>query len=158
MAIRFNKLVQPDQPDIQSWSLADDIIVRSKAAGGTMVFMSHKTGDDQAEREAKRITSQHRVEVYMAEWDDDVVGDSNQLPDHIMNAIRQSKGFLVSVIPAIAESMWVGYEIGGAHAMQKSRANIMYREVGRRLPSVVSALESLRSQDALDRWITKNVV
>ena len=111
MAIRFNKLVRPDQPDIQSRSIADDIIVRSKAAGGTMVFMSHKTGDDQAEREAKRITRQHRVEVYMAEWDDDVVGDSNQLPDHIMNAIRQSKGFLVSVIPAIAESMWVGYEI-----------------------------------------------
>ena len=67
-----------------------------------MVFMSHKTGDDQAEREAKRITRQHRVEVYMAEWDDDVVGDSNQLPDHIMNAIRQSKGFLVSVIPAVS--------------------------------------------------------
>ena len=93
----------------------------------------------------------------MAEWDDDVVEDSNQLPNHIMNAIRKSKGFLVSVIPAIVESMWVGYEIGGAHAMQKSRASIIYREVGR-LPSVVSALESLRSQDALDRWITKNVV
>ena len=101
-----------------------------------MVFMSHKTGDDQAEREAKRITRQHRVEVYMAEWDDAVVGDSNQLPDHIMNAIRRSKGFLVSVIPAIAESMWVGYEIGGAHAMQKSLGQ--HHVQGGRPPSTLS--------------------
>ena len=52
-----------------------------------MVFMSHKTGDDQAEREAKRITRQHRVEVYMAEWDDDVVGDSNLHP-----AVQEIRG------------------------------------------------------------------
>ena len=156
MALKFNKLVRPDQPDIQNRYSAEDI-VRSKAARGPMVFMSHKTGDNQAETEAQRITRKHRVEVYMAEWDDDVVEDSSQLPDHIMNAIRESKGFLVSVIPAIVGSMWVGYEIGGAHAMQKSRANIIYKEVGR-LPSVVRALESLRSQDALDRWITKNVM
>ena len=101
MAIRFNKFVRPDQPDIQNRYLAE-VIVRSKAAGGTMVFMSHKTGDNQAETEAQRITRKHRVEVYMAEWDDDVVEDSNQLPNHIMNAIRQSKGFLVSVIPAVS--------------------------------------------------------
>ena len=44
----------------------------------------------------------------MAEWDDDVVGDSNQLPDHIMNAIRQSKGFLVSVIPAVSRMGDIG--------------------------------------------------
>ena len=37
MAIRFNKFVRPDQPDIQNRYLAE-VIVRSKAAGGTMVF------------------------------------------------------------------------------------------------------------------------
>ena len=156
MAIRFNRLVRPGQPDLQSRVLAEAVL-RSKAATDTMVFMSHKTGDDQAETEAKYIASKHEVKVYMAEWDGYVDGDSNQLPDHIMDAIRRSDGFLVNVIAGIAVSMWIGYEIGGAHAMRKSRAKIMYREVGR-LPSVVGALTSLCSRGALDRWITTNVL
>lgn len=82
--------------------------------------------------------------------------DSDNLPDHIMRAIRKSDGFLVNVVADIAVSMWIGYEIGGAHAMEKSRAKIMYRQVGR-LPSVVGALETLRNRNELDRWITRNV-
>ncbi len=121
-----------------------------------MVFMSHKTGDDRAETEAQYIKRKHRMSVYMAEWDGRVVGDSNKLPDYIMNAIQRSDGFLVSVIAEIVESMWIGYEIGGAHAMQKSRAKIMYERVGP-LPSVVGALESLDDRNALDRWIVTNV-
>ena len=156
MAIRFNRLVRPGQPDIQNRFLAEDV-VRSKTATDAMVFMSHKTGDDRAEKEARYISDRHKVKVYMAEWDDSVDGDSNQLPDHIMDSIRKSEGFLVNVIPAISVSMWVGYEIGGAHAMRKARAKIMYTEVGR-LPSVVGALTSLRSRVALDRWITTNVL
>lgn len=157
MAIRFNKLIRPDQPDIESRYVAEDV-VRSKtaAADDTMVFMSHKTGDVQAEIEAEYIASKHGVKVYMAEWDDHVDGDSSQLPDYIMDAIRRSDGFLVHVIARIAVSMWIGYEIGGAHAMEKSRAKIMYEEVGR-LPSVVDVLDSLRSRNALDRWIVNKV-
>lgn len=151
MAIRFNRLVQPDQTAIEN-SFTAARVMSEKVASDTIVFMSHKTGDDQAENEAKYIARKHGVKVYMAEWDDNVQGDSNELPDHIMNAIRNSNGFLVNVIAEIAVSMWIGYEIGGAHAMQKSRAKIMYREVGR-LPSVVRALKSLHSRDALDRWV-----
>ena len=88
----------------------------------------------------------------MAEWDDEVYGDSTALPDHIMKAIRQSNGFLVNVIAEIAVSMWIGYEIGGAHAMGKSRAKIMYAQVPR-LPSGVGALSSLRNRGELDRWV-----
>ena len=155
MAIRFNKLVQPGQQDVKNRMLAEDV-VRTKAATDAMVFMSHRMGDAQAETEARRISNTHKVKVYMAEWDDSVDGDSNQLPDHIMDSIRRSDGFLVNVIPEILVSMWVGYEIGGAHAMGKARAKIMYREAGR-LPSVVGALTSLRNRDSLDRWITTNV-
>ena len=119
--------------------------------------MSHKTGDNQAEVEARYIEQRHGVGVYMVEWDDHVNDDTNQLPNYIMNAIRESDGFLVNVIAQIVVSMWIGYEIGGAHAMRKSRAKIVYREVGR-LPSVVGALESLRSRSDLDHWITRNVL
>ena len=117
-----------------------------------MIFLSHKTRDIQAETEAKYISDKHRVQVYMVEWDDDVQSDSKELPDHIMRAIRKSDGFLVNVVAEIAVSMWIGYEIGGAHAMEKSRAKIMYKEV-HRLPSVVSALSALRNRNELDRWI-----
>ena len=157
MGIRFNKLIRPDQPDIESRYVAENV-VRSKtaAAADTMVFMSHKTGDVQAEIEAKYIADNHEVKVYMAEWDEHVVGDRDQLPDFIMDAIRKSDGFLVHVIAEIVVSMWIGYEIGGAHAMEKSRAKIMYKAVGR-LPSVVGALESLGNRNALDRRIVTNV-
>ena len=157
MAIRFTKLIQPDQPDIENRYLAEDVVhSKTAAAGDTMVFMSHKTGDVRAEIEAEYIADKHKVKVYMTEWDEHVVDDSSQLPDYIMDAIRKSDGFLVHVIAEIVVSMWIGYEIGGAHAMDKSRGKIMYEAVGR-LPSVVGALESLGNRNALDRWIVTNV-
>ena len=118
--------------------------------------MSHKTCDQRAEVEADYIAEKHQVQVYMAEWDDNVQGDSVELPHDIMNAVRKSDGFLVNVVAEIAVSMWIGYEIGGAHAMEKSRAKIMYSHVGR-LPSVVGALEMLCNRNELDVWIVRNV-
>ena len=156
MAIRFNKLIQPDAYVIENQLRAQDAVYK-KSNKDTMIFMSHKTNDDQAENEARYIVRKHTVEVYMAEWDDKVSGDSNELPDYIMEAIRKSDGFLVNVIDEIRESMWIGYEIGGAHAMQKPRAKIYYDYVYR-LPSVVRALSSLRSRPELDRWIVNDVL
>ena len=156
MGIRFTRLVRSGyQADIQSRSIADGV-VSAKAATDRMVFMSHKTGDSQAASVAQYIAQRHGVEVYMVEWDDQVDTDSIELPDHIMKSIRKSDGFLVNVTHAIVNSMWIGYEIGGAHAMGKSRAKIMYDSVYS-LPSVVSALETLRSQSELDRWVVRNV-
>ena len=122
-----------------------------------MVFMSHKTGDRGAKTEAQYIAEKFRVKVYMAEWDENIYDDSSSLPDYIMEAIRRSAGFLVHVIAQISASMWIGYEIGGAHAMQKPRARIMYQSVGS-LPSVVGALQSLQSRAALDHWVSSNVL
>ena len=156
MAVRFNRLVQPGQPELRERIMAENAM-RSRAAGYKMVFMSHKTGDVQAMNEANYIADRHKISVYMAEWDDKVGRDPDELPGYIMEAIRKSNGFLVNVTAEIVVSMWIGYEIGGAHAMQKSRAKIMYEEVGR-LPSVVGALESLRNHAALDRWIIKYVL
>ena len=130
---------------------------REKAWADKFIFMSHKTGDARAAAQARYIADTHKVHVYMTEWDATVAGDSDELPEYIMNAIRKSDGLLVSVIAAIKGSMWIGYEIGGAHAMKKALAKIMYEEVSS-LPSVVGALESLRSQPALDRWIRLNVL
>ena len=152
MAISFNKLIQPDSADLRERVLVENYL-RRKSAADLMVFLSHKTGDAEAEVEARYITHKHRVRVYMAEWDDEVYGDTANLPDHIMRAIQQSDSFLVNVIAEIAASMWVGYEIGGAHAMGKSRAKIMYTPVSR-LPSVVGALRSLQNRNELDRWVT----
>ena len=151
MALRFNRIVQTDQREIRSRMIAENVL-SLKTARDKILFMSHKTGDDQAVAEARYIARIYRVQVYMAEWDDNVDGDSNQLPDYIMSAIRKSDGFLVNVIAEIAVSMWIGYEIGGAHAMQKDRAKVMYSDVGR-LPSVVAALTSLRNRRELDWWI-----
>ena len=116
-----------------------------------MVFMSHKTSDTSTDNEARYITNQHGIWVYMAEWDDNVCGDSNELPNLIMNSISKSDGFLVNVSAKIAISMWIGYEIGGAHAMQKPRAKIIYNDV-RRLPSAVKAFSSLRNGHELVQW------
>ena len=151
MAIKFNKLIRPGYFTTYDRFLAESA-VNSRSVSDKMVFMSHKTGDSKAEKVAEYISDNHRVQVYMAEWDDAVQGDSNELPNHIMTAIRKSDGFLVNVIAQIRESMWIGYEIGGAHAMGKSRAKFMYTEVSR-LPSVVSALKTLRSWNELDIWI-----
>jgi len=156
MAIRFNRLVRPGQADTRERYLAESYL-RRKSVSDTMIFMSHKTGDEKAEATARYIAEKHQIKVYMAEWDDEIYGDSNALPDHIMQAIRKSNGFLVNVIAEIVVSMWIGYEIGGAHAMEKSRAKIMYNDV-RRLPSVVRALRSLRNRNELDQWIIENLV
>ena len=151
MALRFNRLVRPGRIDTTDRFVAASV-VDSRSTRDKMIFMSHKTGDRQAEVEATYIAETHQVQVYMAEWDDDVEGDSNELPSHIMDAIGQCDGFLVHVIQQIATSMWIGYEIGGAHAMNKTRAKIMYRTIYR-LPSVVGALRSLSSRGELDSWI-----
>ena len=155
MAIRFNKLIRPGFPDTNNRFSAESAIT-SKSASDTIVFMSHKTHDLRAEAEAKYISEKHGIQVYMAEWDDNVQSDSDEMPDHIMRAIRGSDGFLVNVVAEIAVSMWIGYEIGGAHAMRKSRAKIMYNEV-HRLPSVVNALSSLRNRNELDQWIRRYI-
>lgn len=155
MAIRFNRLIRPNLTDTDNRFIAEDAVI-AKSAYDTIVFMSHKTGDCQAENEAKYISETHLVQVYMTEWDDNVQGDSNELPDHIMKAIRGSDCFLVHVNAEIAESMWIGYEIGGAHAMGKSRAKIMYNMV-RRLPSVVGALKTLCNRNELNRWIREKI-
>lgn len=114
------------------------------------------TGDHGAELEARRICQEHSVDVYMVEWDDNVDGDSDQLPEYIMKAIGVSRAFWVYVIQQVADSMWIGYEVGGAHAMGKPRAKIMYQRV-KDLPSVVRALEPLESRVAVDKWIEDNV-
>ena len=154
MALRFSRLLQPRQPDIQERAIAESVIV-AKAASDRMLFMSHKTGDKHAEEEAAYIVRKHGLKVYMTEWDDNVEGDTDQLPDYIMNAIRSSNAFLVNVSARISVSMWIGYEIGGAHALRKSSAKIMYSYVSN-LPSVVRALHSLHDRDALDNWIQRN--
>ena len=151
----FNKLIVHDRrADIVSAYYADNFFARNPEY--LVIFMSHKTGDTQAEREARRISEKHEVEVYMAEWDKSIEGDSKELPEHIMKAIRSCRAFLVHVVSAIANSMWIGYELGGAHAMQKQRAKITYQKVCD-LPSVVEALESLDDTYAVDQWIRENL-
>ncbi len=159
MTIRFNRLVRAGQDDIQERIRAELYLDLSgkRADDTTMVFMSHKTGDVKAVTEAKYITDTHGVVVYMAEWDDEIDSDSDSLPDYIMQAIQNSDGFLVNVIAEIAVSMWIGYEVGGAHAMKKPRAKIMYDAV-HRLPTVVGVLKSLRRRSELDQWIIKHVL
>lgn len=133
-----------------------EIIQRSLEHGKKMVFMSHKTGDTGAECEARYIQRKLGLKVYMAEWDSNVHGDSNALPDYIMRAIEESRAFLVHVIDEIKVSMWIGYEIGGAHAKDKPRAKIMYRRVGG-LPSVVRVLDTLDSRPGLVTWLRPHV-
>lgn len=155
MAVTFNKFIRPNLTDIKQSTLVEGHL-RSSSAADFMVFLSHKTGDDTAEIVARHIADEYHVEVYLAEWDDRIYGDSIGLPNHIMRAIRLSDGFLLNVIPEIGDSMWIGYEIGGAHAMNKSRAKIMFRPV-EKLPSVVDALRPIRNRGELDLWI-RNVI
>ena len=155
LGIRFNRLIHPVSGVMTDRVLSESAL-SGKTDGDKLVFMSHKTGDPQAEKEAKYISNKHHVYVYMAEWDDSVHGDSYKLPEYIMNQIRNCDGFLVNVTDEIAVSMWIGYEIGGAHAMEKPRAKIMYKYV-RHLPSVVGALNSLHNRDQLDKWVIDNV-
>lgn len=121
-----------------------------------LVFMSHKTGDKAAESEARYISRKHNVAVYMAEWDRRIINPSSlALPAYIMGAIHASRGFLVHVIAQIKDSMWIGYEVGGAHVFGKRRARITYNAnpPSPSLPAVVGALPPLGDQAALDRWI-----
>ena len=154
MALKFNKLVRHDQSPIIALEEAAEFVRTKTASSRAMVFMSHKTGDRQAEIEAGRIAAKHHVRVYMAEWDENVVGDTDELPDQIMDAIQESDAFLVHVIAQIKNSMWIGYEIGGAHAMNKARARIMHTMVAG-LPSVVRALERLETESKVDSWIRR---
>ena len=121
------------------------------------VFMSHKTDDRAAEREARYISSKHNVAVYMAEWDGGIQNpNSLALPAYIMQAIGASRGFLVHVILKIETSMWIGYEVGVAHALDTCRARITYNASQRlTLPAVVGALPSLDDRTALDGWISR---
>ncbi len=85
--------------------------------------------------------------------------------DLVLDPMRQCRlhnlswmiGFLVNLIEEITASMWVGYEIGRAHAMEKSRAKILYNEVCH-LPSVVGALRPLRNRKELDQCVMENVL
>ncbi len=157
MALRFNTLVRHDRPDITGLEEAADFVRTKTADLESMVFMSHKTGDIHAEIEAMRIAEKHHVRVYMAEWDENVVGDTDELPDQIMDAIQESDAFLVHVIAQIKNSMWIGYEIGGAHAMSKERARIMHTKIDDDdLISVVRALDPLGTPFEVDSWIRRN--
>ena len=53
--------------------------------------------------------------------------------------------FLVSVRSQIAISMWVGYEIGGAHAHGVPRAKMVFDQVPA-MPSVLKAIQALRNR------------
>ncbi len=155
--VRFNKAFYPDQTGtVQETASFGVQSVQRNVRGRRKIFVSHKTNDSHAEDVAQYITRRHRIVTYLAEWDPNVDPDSRRLPDYIMAQIRTSQGFLVSVRPQIAISMWVGYEIGGAHAHRVSRAKLVFDAV-HGMPSVVDALDALRSRSELDTWITINV-
>lgn len=118
-----------------------------------MVFLSHKTGDSVADQVARHILNRHGMWVYMAEWDRAIQNHSpNALPEYIMRTINVSRALLVQVIPQISSSMWIGYEVGGAHAFNKPLAKTMFTPVSN-LPAVVDALHSLVNWPALDAWL-----
>ena len=127
---------------------------RDRSAFNKVLFLSHKTHDTTADKLARYINQRHNVTVYMAEWDDYIDHTAQgALPDYIMAIIQGCDGFLVNVSSAIAVSMWVGYEIGGAHALRKTRAKYISVYVSN-LPSVVDALDSV-DRDTLDSWIRR---
>jgi len=156
--VRFNRAFSPDYTgtarEIKSAASASDY---RQATGRRQVFISHKTNDSQAEDLARYITRQHGIITYLTEWDPNVTHDSLALPDYIMREIQISQGFLVNVRPQIVISMWVGYEIGGAHAHGVPSAKMMFSPVSG-MPSVVEALESLKCYPDLDDWITSHVL
>lgn len=156
MAIRFNKLIIPGGTNFTYRFIAESH-VRGMAESDIMVFLSHKTGDEKAEDLAIDLSKTHKIKVFMAEWDDHVHGDSDQLPDYIIEAIGKSRGFLVHVTQEIRASMWIGYEIGAAHAMKKERAKVVFSWV-ERLPSVVDVLEGLQSKNEIDDWIKRKIL
>ena len=154
--VRFNKAFYPGPTGTIQEAADFTASVQRQASGRKKVFISHKTNDHKAEELAKYITHQHRIVTYLAEWDPSVNPNSPTLPDHIMKHIRTSHGFLVSVRPQIAISMWVGYEIGGAHAHGVPRAKMVFDQVPA-MPSVLKAIQALRNRPELDSWIRANV-
>lgn len=85
-AIRFNKLVYPPDTtmsthrEFTAFSEADQ---RYRQTGFKKLFLSHKTGDSEAEDLAKRLARRFNIAVYMAEWDTNVTNDSPSLPSYI---------------------------------------------------------------------------
>ena len=157
--VRFNRAFFPDYTSTarEAKSAAAHASFKSQATGRQQVFISHTTNDSQAEEVARHITSQHGIVTYLAEWDPNVRHDSPELPDYIMHEIQTSHGFLVNVRPQIAISMWVGYEIGGAHAHRVPSAKMTFSHVPG-MPSVVEALKSLMGYQDLDDWIRSYVL
>ena len=165
--IRFNRIVLGDgeDSDIRDRAEADELVrvllrgdayrVSQGQLVSRIVFMSHKTGDLDAEKEARYIGSKHNVAVYMAEWDPNIQNPTClRLPGYILRVIKASLGFLVHVIEDITHSMWVGYEVGVAHAFGTPRARITFNaSPAPALPAVVKALQPLKNHAKLDSWI-----
>ena len=152
MGIHFNMLIGGPTHETRSISEAGDSI-RGKTTSTKTIFLSHKTEDSaNAEALGEFIYNTYRVWVYLTKWDDNVESDGVELPNYIMYQIRACNGLLVSVTTRISVSMWVGYEIGGAHAMQKNLARYMHDDLPT-LPSVVAALPPLESYSDLGNWI-----
>ena len=154
--VRFNRAFYPDATGTVRETAEFTASVRRQVSGRKKVFISHKTNDPHAEELAQYITRRHHIVTYLAEWDPGVNPNSPTLPDYIMDHIRTSQGFLVSVRPQIAISMWVGYEIGGAHAHRVPRAKMVFDPV-HAMPSVLEAIRALHTRSELDSWITANV-
>ena len=154
MGVRFSGFVSGATGAAVSFSNVESELRKSRSVGTKLLFLSHKTNDPTAEALAEAI-GKDGVDVYMAEWDDDVTVDpgNEALPSSIMKHIHRSDGFLVNANEAIRVSMWVGYEIGGAHALQKQRAKFMRRRVV--LPSVVAVLETLDSYPKVIEWVRR---
>ena len=161
-SVSFNRAFYPDDDTgaiRETAAFMDEFMAESvqrRVRLHKKIFISHKTNDHHAENLARDITRRHRLVTYLAEWDPNANTNSPSLPNYIMGQIHTSQGFLVSVRPQIAISMWVGYEIGGAHAYGVPRAKIMFNAPGP-MPSVVEALKALHNRSQLDAWITTNV-
>ena len=152
--IRFNKLVYPDTPmsSYRELTLLSEANRRYEQTGSKKLFLSHKTGDTAAEELARKLAKKLRITVYMAEWDPNVSGDSPELPDYIRKHIETSNGFLVYANQKIA-TMWVGYEIGVAHATSRHRARVTTSLLEPDLPSVVLALRKLSNDYEIENWV-----
>lgn len=154
MGVRFSGFVSSRTGTFTTFSSeAGAELRKSRDIGTKLVFLSHKTDDPTAKELAKTI-GVLGADVYLAEWDDNITDPGNEsLPSTIMEHIHRSDGFLVNANETIRVSMWVGYEIGGAHALQKPRAKFMLHWV--KLPSVVAVLETLDSGSELFEWIQR---
>ena len=121
------------------------------------LFLSHKTGDSEAELLANQLARMFRIVIYLAEWDPNVTHDSPSLPGYIKRQIKTSNAFLVCANPQVAISMWVGYEIGIADASSLPCARVTKTFIDRKLPSVVRALRRLSTDSEIADWVRTNV-